>query len=143
MLKIPKVYWTLILGGLLIIVISFFLWNMGAPWLANHFGFALPGDGGLPYRISYGGRDYANLNTCARAGWCPNTANDSLCRDKEKVQQLNPWPLIQVGSVTTMIGSPYSLMASQADISSKRTIMLVYVEYKTDCYILYTIEGGP
>ncbi len=143
MLKISKAYWVLIWGGLLIIVISFFVWNMEGPWLANHFGFALPGDGGLPYRISYGGRDYANLYTCARAGWCPNTATGSLCRNKEKVQQLDTWPLIQVGSVPTMIGSSYSLMVSQSSISSKQTIMAVYVEYKTDCYILYGIEGGP
>ena len=37
------------------------------PWTANHFGYALPGPRGLPYRLSYAGRDYSNAQTCAGA----------------------------------------------------------------------------
>lgn len=143
MLKRSKLYWSLIAGGLRIIVISVFVWNMASPWMANHFGFALPGEGGLPYRVAYGKRDYANLATCARAGWCPDTAEASLCQNKKDLQQLGTWPLIQVGFVPTLLSSPYSLMASQANVANQMTVMGVYVVYKPDCYVPYDLEGGP
>ena len=68
MQKKYKLLWIAI-GSLIIIIIVLGLW-LRLPWLANHFGFALPGPGGLPYRISYAGRAYANTATCAHADWC-------------------------------------------------------------------------
>lgn len=43
------------------------------PAMANHFGYALPGPRGQPYRLTYAGRSYANPCTCAGAGWCVRT----------------------------------------------------------------------
>jgi hypothetical protein len=39
------------------------------PSLANHFGYALPGKDGLPYRIHVDGRDYSTYQVCADGDW--------------------------------------------------------------------------
>ncbi len=55
--------------------------TLGAtPKVANHFGYALPGERGLPYQVHYNGRDYRNYLTCAGARWCedPRTANEVI-----------------------------------------------------------------
>src|SRR5271165_6099942 len=111
-----KLLWIIILGGSLIIVLSF-SW-LGLPWTANHLGFALPGRGGLPYRIVYAGRDYANPVTCAHADWCQSasasTGSAPLCWKVEDVRQHNDWPLIHVGAISTFFGSPYPLLIPQS-----------------------------
>ena len=62
----------IIIGGLLAVFFGTMFWVMGLPWTANHFGYALAGAGGLPWRVSYNGRDYSSLYMCAQGGWCPD-----------------------------------------------------------------------
>lgn len=116
------------------------------PQLANHFGFALPGLKGLPYRVVYAGRAYSNTSTCAYADWCQSPSQDfspdPLCQKKEDIQRQGDWPLAQVGIVFTFIGLPYPLMMPQADVSRKISFG-VYIGYSSDCYVPYTLEGGP
>lgn len=142
-----KLLWVIIPGGVLIVVISLsWLSWLELPWMANHFGFALPGQGGLPYRIAYADRTYANLATCAHAGWCHSTSPrppDPLCWKKVDIQQHGDWPLVRVGTISTFFGSPYSLMASQSTVSSKLTIVILYLVYHTNCYVHYSLEGSP
>ena len=146
MLEKPKLLRAIISAGVLAIVICF-LWS-GPPWMANHFGFALPGKGGLPYRVTtYAGRAYISQRTCAYAGWCqstsPGTHTDPLCQREEDIKQSHAWPLVQVGTISTLFGPSHALMAPQSIVSSKLTPTGIYVVFDTSCYVSYTLSGGP
>lgn len=138
--------WALI-PCVVLVAIGSILWTMRLPWMANHFGYALPGQGGLPFRITYAGRTYANLATCARASWCPSVSDtakpSNLCWKDNDIRQHYDWPLVQVGSLSTLFGSPYPLMASQSNVSSKLTVMIIFVAKVDGCYVPYELEGGP
>jgi hypothetical protein len=140
-----KLLWIIIPIGLLVAAMSLFWVEL--PWMANHFGFALSGKGGLPYRITYSGRDYSNLATCAHADWCqstsPDTGRNPLCWKKEDIQHDGYWPLVQVGTISTFLGSPYSLMAPQSQVSSNLTVISAYIASGTNCYVPYELEGSP
>jgi hypothetical protein len=126
------------------VFISLFL--PALPWLANHFGFALPGLKGLPYRVAYAGRTYNNLETCAYAGWCQSDSQGlppaPFCLTKEEIQRQGRWPLTQVGIIFTFLGLPHPLMMPQADVPRKLAFV-AYVAYSSNCYVPYTLEGGP
>jgi hypothetical protein len=146
MLEKPKLLRAIISAGVLAVVICF-LW-LGLPWVANHFGFALPGKGGLPYRVtSYAGRAYTSQRTCAYAGWCqstsPSTRTDPLCQREEDIKQSRVWPLVQIGTVSTLFGPSYALMAPQSTVSSKLTPTVIYAAIDTSCYVSYGLSGGP
>ena len=145
MWKKRKLLWIIISLGSLIVVLS--LSWLGLPWMANHFGFALPGQWGLPYRIAYADRTYTNLATCAYAGWCQSLASgthpDPLCWQGEEIQQHGDWPIVHVGTISTLFGSPYSLMAAQSNVSSKQLVFAIYLVYDPHCYVPYGLEGGP
>lgn len=142
-----KLLWAIISAGILIVVLSLSLSWLGLPWMANHFGFALPGQGGLPYRIAYADRTYSNPATCAYAGWCQSPSSgthpDPLCWKQEDIQQHGDWPLVRVGTIFTLFGLPYSLMAPQSSVSSKLTAIIIYLASDTNCYVPYALEGGP
>lgn len=112
------------------------------PWSANHFNYALPGSGGLPYRISYNGRDYANNGMCAHATWCRNApAAETACRSRQQLVDQNQWPLTQVSSIPTLFGPSHAVFAPP--VPAGLTLMQLYAVEADGCYISYTIEGGP
>jgi hypothetical protein len=45
----------------------------GLPWVTNHFGFAFPVAGGLPFRLRHAGRTDATTGRCARAACAATT----------------------------------------------------------------------
>lgn len=113
-------------------------WALAMPRLANSFGFALPGDDGLPYRIAYHGRHYATSGMCARAGWCDGQR--CVCVSRQQLAGKDQWPLHQVETIATIFGSPHPVMA--ADTPAGMTMMVIFVP-SGSCYMQYTIEGGP
>ena len=132
-----------LLGILILIVVVLLLlaglaWIAFQPWTANHFGYALPGQDRLPYRISYAGRDYSNLHECAGADWCQPASKQ--CSSQQELIDQRRWPLAQVGSVPTLFGSSHPIWASSF---GGQTVMEIYVLDRADCYLTYTIEGGP
>jgi hypothetical protein len=140
-----NLFWIILFGGIFIIVCG--LSWLELPSTANRFGFALPGQGGLPYRIAYANRTYTNLATCARAGWCQSPSSSThpnpLCWKKEDIQQHGDWPLVRVGAIFTLLGSPYPLMAPQSTVSRKMTAFAIYLIFDATCYVPYELEGGP
>ena len=137
----------LLLAALLMSVLIFGISAIGGlPEIANHFGFALPGDDGLPFRISYLNRDFISPVTCAGADWCKN-GNPSafvdgmshpLCYHKQDLQKNGEWPLMQVGTVFTLPpGSPYPMMVSRPG-----EVVVVYVIKARDCYVAYGLSGS-
>jgi hypothetical protein len=141
------------LFALVVGVITFGISALGGlPEIANHFGFALPGDDGLPFRISYLNRDFISPLTCAGADWCKNGnpsafvdgASHPLCHSKQDLQKNNEWPLMQVGSVSALPPRPpYPIMASQVDYRHDQgKVVVVYVLRSNDCYVSYDLSGG-
>jgi len=115
------------------VVVGVLLWISQSPQMANHFGYALPGPRGLPSRLSYDGRSFANQFTCAGAEWCHADGPPSCT---PTVQTLQP-----AGFVVTLFGLPYTLFRSPTPRGM--TTISLYVSLAHDCYVSYTLEGGP
>ncbi len=129
----------------LLFALLWLAWSVALPWAANNDGFALPGSGGLPYRVFYAGRAYHNPATCARAGWCnhaPSGPLDPLCWREGDIQRQRSWPLVQVGAMGELLGSPIPLLASRAGAASGRTVPMVFVEMDNGCYVPYALDGS-
>lgn len=108
------------------------------PWTANHFGYALPGAEGLPFRIHYAGRDYSTPGYCAGADWCKG--QQRTCWTQEKLRAVSMWPLAEVSQVPALFARSYPIMSST--ISAGMTHTLVFVPVGS-CYVVYELEGGP
>jgi hypothetical protein len=129
----------------LLFALLWLVWLVALPWAANNNGFALPGSGGLPYRVVYAGRGYSNPATCARAGWCNNVPYgplDPLCWQVRDIQGQHAWPLAQVGTMTELFGSPIPLLASRVGVVSGRNVTMVFVEMDNGCYVPYALDGS-
>lgn len=126
-------------AALLLIVAGVALWSPALPWAANHYGFALPGEGGLPYRIHYAARDYATTGLCARASWCAGQAR--TCESRARLAADEQWPLRQVDHVDTLLGPSYPVLMPTA-VPSGMTTTLLFVPYQ-GCFQVYELEGGP
>ncbi|WP_233611657.1 hypothetical protein [Amycolatopsis sp. WAC 01376] len=117
---------------------------------ANHFGYALPEEKGLPHQVQYNGRDYRDPTTCAGAQWCED--------EKTPEQRARPYctprtglglsegtggsGLIKVDDVFTLFGSSHPLFTAGA-VSPGETVTRVVVEASDDCYLTYDLVGGP
>lgn len=112
-----------------------FAWLGGPPWAANHFGFALPGDNGLPYRIHFSGRDYATQGYCAGADWCKGQQRE--CDAKQHIFGADS--LSHVADVKTLLGPDYPIYTVS---TAGFTTVILYVKADT-CYVPYALEGGP
>jgi hypothetical protein len=110
------------------------------PQVANHFGYALPGPRGLPYRLTYAGRYYANPQTCAGAGWCGDIETPQ-CTTSAWLRSYGYWPLQRVGTVVTLFGPFYPMLRSPTPPGM--TTMALYIPISRDCYLAYSLEGGP
>ena len=125
--------------ALLLIILGVVLWSPALPWAANHYGFALPGENGLPYRIHYAGRDYATSGMCARAGWC--AGQPRTCESRAQLVADEFWPLRQVDRVNTLFGPSYLILTPNT-VPPGMTTTLLFVPYQ-GCYLVYALEGGP
>ncbi|HUZ03054.1 MAG TPA: hypothetical protein VMU89_22140 [Thermomicrobiaceae bacterium] len=112
------------------------------PELANHYEFALPGSAGLPFRVSYAGRHYENTATCAGAGWCRQArANRQTCWSAGELSALGRLPAPRADSIPTLLGASHALLADP--VADGRVPTGVVVTNGDDCYVPYTLEGGP
>ncbi len=136
MLQRPRLVRWGLMAGLACAILAALGWGLFQPWAANHFGYALPGQDRLPYRITYQGRTYTNPNQCAGDTWCQPALK--LCTSKEELQSLHLWPLKQVGVIPTLFGSPYPIYAPP---NGEQSFLLVL--QGDDCYLTYSLDGGP
>lgn len=141
-----RMHWTKrrkIAAGLIVAVLLAGIGVLGftpaLPWAANHYGFALPGRDGLPYRIHHAGRDYATQGVCAHADWC--ASQQSVCSSQTQLAAENFWPLHAVGQVNTLLGPSYPVLVPNG-IPAGMTTTLLFVRYQ-GCYQVYALEGGP
>ncbi len=129
--------WPVALG--LALVILALVWTFALPRLADHNGFALPRACGVPARINYEGRHYANEPRCAGG------STTHGCYTEADLQALGAWPLARVGSVPTLLGDahPIALPTDAEAIPAGVVPTTVYVEDNSSCYLEYSLEGGP
>ncbi|MFK0249322.1 hypothetical protein ACIQUM_31885 [Amycolatopsis azurea] len=125
----------------------------GAPFLpkvANRFGYALPGDRGLPYKIHYNGRDYRSGATCAGARWCedektPEQRARPYCKPRAELRpgsgDSDPG-LVRVDEVFTLFGPSHPVFTVGV-APAGTTFTTIVVEASTDCYLTYALMGGP
>lgn len=126
-------------AGIVVVVLAGLGVAAFQPWTANHFGYALPGPRGLPFRIHYGGRDFGTPGMCAGAGWCQTPImGDSNCRTQAAITSKGWWPLDQVGTMYTLFGPSYPILGIH-----NATQLLLFVRLNAGCYIIYSLEGGP
>ncbi|SEB32631.1 hypothetical protein SAMN04489727_0558 [Amycolatopsis tolypomycina] len=90
------------------------------PWTADHFGYARPGDGGLPSRIHHAGRDYRGGGPCFGAD---ETA------------------LTRVGEVGTLFGASHPVFTTRP-VPEPPPLTLV-VRDSPGCFVGYALQGGP
>jgi hypothetical protein len=107
-------------------------------WTANHFGYALPGAGGLPYRIHHAGRDYHSSATCAGAGWCDTSASPCVPPARFGGDETS---LTQVGEVGTLFGASHAVFTTRP--VHEGTPLTVLVRAEPGCFVGYALMGGP
>ena len=113
------------------------------PRVANHFGYALPGRDGLPTYIFSSGRRYQSPQVCAGADWCKQDQIQQLiprCYTQANLQAIHLWPLVRVGTMFTLLGAPQPIMAPAGETGLTRPFVM---NDGPDCYVLYSLEGGP
>ncbi|WP_409495702.1 hypothetical protein [Amycolatopsis sp. cmx-11-12] len=115
------------------------------PKVANHFGYALPGEEGLPYRVHYNGRDYRNNLTCAGAQWCAGERTpEPYCTPRAGLdlgEGNRETGLVKVDDVFTMFGPSHPVFT--AGVPQGEVVTRVIVEAFNDCYLIYGLMGGP
>jgi hypothetical protein len=131
-----------VFAGVALVVVGALAGMAVLPWSANHFGYALPGDQGLPYRVEHDGRHYRSLVTCAGAGWCEAGATDRTQPYCTPRDELRPASLYRVGEVPTLLGPPHAMFRTGEDEPAGAP-MSVLVEATEGCYVGFTLMGGP
>jgi hypothetical protein len=134
--KLAAICLTGLVGVIFLLIVTY----ITLPRLANHYGFALPGSNGLPYRISYDNRTYSTQATCAGANWCES--NSEHCVTQANLVKKNYWPLAEISTIPTLFGSDHKVMVAEASKVGKLP-MVLYIAKKEGCYISYGLEGGP
>lgn len=113
------------------------------PWTANHFGYSLAGRDGLPTYVFANGRRYHSPQVCAGAGWCLNDQRQQhipRCWTQVDLTSMGQWPLERFGSMFTLFGAPRDLLRPAGDAGVTNPIIIAD---GPDCYVMYSLEGGP
>lgn len=127
-------------------ILAFTLFSMFSilflPRLVRQQGYALPGRGGIPCMISYAHRAYIAPRQCKQEFFY---GQKLVCRSKMDLINKEREPLVQIGSIPTLLGGPRLLLAN---VRPKRqntadTLTVLFMLVDTDCYIGYSLSGGP
>jgi hypothetical protein len=131
-------------AGILTLVLGGLIWGAFQPWTANHFGYALPGQGGLPSYIHARGRRYLSEQVCAGADWCSSDrAKFGLprCYTQADLERFHILPLAMYGDMFTLFGAPQPIYVHTGDTL---TVTAPFIMADgPDCYVMYDLEGGP
>lgn len=135
--------WLALLLILLAFIVPAGIWGAFQPRVANHFGYALPGKDGLPTYIFANGRRYQSPQVCAGADWCEQARIQQLiprCYTQADLQTQQLWPLVQVSNMFTLFGASQPILAPKGASGVARPFVMAD---GPDCYVTYTLEGGP
>ena len=127
------------------------LWLAFRPAIANHFGYALPTQNGLPCRIQFADRHYDNDELCAgidRSAWAVwydprhHIAPGGICSTEADLRKLDAIPLREVVSISTLLGPTHSLLVPHGEKLGIGTLTVLFVR-DGGCYRVYQLSGGP
>ncbi len=127
------------------------LWLAFRPAVANHFGYALPTQNGLPCRIHYGGRDYDNDEQCAginRSSWAVwydtrhHLQSGGSCATTANLRSETALPLREVAGISTLLGLAHSIMVP-GSVNYRGYAPTVLFVSDGACYRPYELSGGP
>jgi hypothetical protein len=117
-------------------------WGASQPWTANHFGYALAGRDGLPAYLYSNGRRYHSIQVCAGAAWCQANRHQGVprCWTQADLSGRGEWPLATVGTMFTLFGGQRTLLRTGGSQHSNAPFIIAD---GPDCYVEYSLEGGP
>jgi hypothetical protein len=133
-------WWALVV---VVMLLAGGVWGASQPWTANHFGYSLVGRDGLPTYVYVYGRRYHSSQVCAGAGWCQADMERygiSRCWTQADLVTGHEWPLEKFGSMFTLFGAPRDLLRPVGDAGIPAPVMIAD---GPDCYVVYSLEGGP
>lgn len=113
------------------------------PRVAQFFGYALPGNHGLPDRVWFKGRSYDQSSDPCET--LDQITSSGLAKASIQIKQNDPSAVIsndqlaQVGALPTLFGAQHKILATPLQ---GYTTMVLFVEDGA-CYRTYVIEGGP
>lgn len=112
------------------------------PDLVRELGYVLPGKGGTSCKIIYARRAYLAFRECKRGFWY---GEKLTCKSKMNLINKRWWPLVQVGSIPTLLGTPRPLLVEVRSRMQRSfdTPTGVFMLVDTDCYVTYSLSGGP
>ncbi len=141
-MRARRIWLAVLCGGAAFVVLVLVVASQS--WTANHFGYALRGNDGLPTYIYANGRRYHSEQVCAGADWC---ARDRAlfgiprCYTQADIQRMfRVWPLVPVSSMGTLFGAPHTIWTTPGPRGLTEPFI---VADGPDCYVTYSLEGGP
>jgi hypothetical protein len=130
--------------GILAVIVGGLMWGAFQPSTANHFGYALPGKDGLPTYIFARGRRYHSEQVCAGADWCASDREQQgiprCYTQADLAGRLRAWPLVKFGDMFTLFGAAQAIFVPPGE--SGLTMPFIMAD-GPDCYVTYSLEGGP
>ncbi|HEX9069303.1 MAG TPA: hypothetical protein VF807_11085, partial [Ktedonobacterales bacterium] len=113
------------------------------PWTANHFGYAVPGRDGLPTYVFENGRRYHTSQVCANADWCARDRSQQgipRCDTQADLAARHEWPLTPADHMFTLFGAPQTIYIGPWGRGLPAPFIMAD---GPDCYVMYSLEGGP
>ena len=126
-----------------VVLLAGLTWGASQPWTANHFGYALAGQDGLPAYVFISGRRYHSAQVCAGAGWCKaDMARQNIprCYTQADLSGRGAWPLETAGTMFTLFGAQRALLVPTG---SRGLTSPIIIADGLNCYVQYGLEGGP
>lgn len=109
------------------------------PRFIRQHGYALPGKGGTPCTIPYAHRGYVGPLECKRDFMYGQTLT---CNSETDLIKKGWWPLVRVGSIPTLLGAPRPVLVEKQQ-DSVATPTAVFMQVEANCYVPYSLLGGP
>lgn len=120
------------------IILTVLVWGALQQRTANHFGYALPEKNGLPAYVYANGRRYHAAQDCANNPTSACGQGAFQCWTAERLRSQGEWPLRPAGAMFTLFGAPRPLLRRDTAIDAP-----YLVANGADCYVEYSLEGGP
>ncbi len=103
------------------------VWYLAVPKLASHFGWATSWPSTMPSVVNLNGRDYGSPTPCR-------------AKDKTPISGHRGY---EVGSMRVLVGSSLPILERSPRRRGDPAEVAVAVKRHPDCFVIYSLEGGP
>lgn len=108
-------------------IVLVLLWVAVAPRVAGHFGWGTAWPRSIPTALSFRGREYLDESSCVRRA---RTTLDGVRG-------------FRIGSLPVVFGSALPILARSPVPQGGPAATVIVVEARADCYVAYSLQGGP